>query len=78
MVLNQNQTGCKEELFYYEGGETLEEVTQRGGMYHIPGNLQGRIGQGSEQPGLAEHVPAYCREAGLDDLQRPSANHIIL
>lgn len=50
MVLNKNQTGCKEELFYYEGGETLEEVAQRGGMYHIPGNLQGRIGQGSEQP----------------------------
>lgn len=37
-------------------------------MYHIPGNLQGWVGQGSEQPGLAEHVPAYCREAGLDDL----------
>jgi len=46
----------------------LEQVTQRGGRCPIPGNIQGQVGRGSEQPGLVEDVPAHCREVGLDDL----------
>jgi len=30
----------------------------------VTGNVQGQVGQGSEQPGLVEDVPAHCR--GLD------------
>ena len=53
---------------YDEGGETLEEVSQRGARWPIPGNVQGQVGRGSEQPDLVEDVPAYCRGGGLDDL----------
>jgi len=55
-------------MLYSEGGETLEWVAQRGSGAPIPGNIQGQVGRGSEQPGLVEDVPAYCRGAGLDDL----------
>jgi len=58
----------KEEIFYHEGGETLEQVAQRGGRCPIPGNVQGQIGGGSEQPGLVEDGPAHCRGLGLDGL----------
>jgi len=43
-----------------EGGETLPQVVQRGGRCPIPGRVQGQVGQGSEQPGLVEDVPAHC------------------
>jgi len=33
----------------------------------IPGNIQGQVGRGSEQPGRVEDVPAHCRGVGLDD-----------
>jgi len=33
----------------------------------IPGNIEGQTGWGSKQPGLVEDIPAYCRDAGLDD-----------
>jgi len=36
----------------------------------IPGNIQGQVGRGSEQPGRVEEVPAHCREAGQDGLYR--------
>jgi len=39
-----------EEVFYNEGGETLSQVAQRGGRCPIPGNIQGQVGWGSEQP----------------------------
>ena len=29
---------------------------------------QGQVGRGSEQPDLAEGIPAHCRGAGLDGL----------
>ena len=51
----------KEEFYYSEDGETLEQVVQRGGRCPIPGNIQGQVGGGSEQPGLVEDVPAHCR-----------------
>ena len=47
---------------------TLEQVAQRSGRCSIPGNIQGQVGWGSEQPGLVEDVPAHCRAVGLDDL----------
>jgi len=57
-----------EYIFYNQGCETLAQVAQRGGRCPIPGNIQGQVGQGSEQPGLVEDVPAHCRGFGLDDL----------
>ena len=62
------QTGYKEEIFYSEGAETLQQVSQRGGRCPIPGNTQGQAGRGSEQPDLVEGVPAHCRGVGLDGL----------
>ena len=61
MKRGQIQARYKEEIFYNEGGETLEQVAQRGGRGPIPGNIQGQVGWGSEQPDLVEDVPAYCR-----------------
>jgi len=61
-------TGYKEEIFYNEGGETLEQVAYRGSGGPIPGNMQDQVGQGSEQPDLVEDAPTQCRGTGLDDL----------
>jgi len=61
-------TGYKEEIFCCEGGETLKEVAWRGSGGPIPGNIQGQLGRGSEQPDLDKNVPAHCRGVGLDDL----------
>jgi len=55
-------------MFLSEGGETLEQVAQRGSGGPIPGNIQGQVAQGSEQPGLVEDVPAHCMEVELGDL----------
>ena len=46
----------------------MDQVAQRGDRCPIPGNLEGQVGQGSEQPHLVEDVSAYCRGVGLDDL----------
>ncbi|KAK4815640.1 hypothetical protein QYF61_005202 [Mycteria americana] len=40
VVIGQ-ETRYKEEFFYDEGGETLEQVAQRRGICPIPGNIQG-------------------------------------
>ena len=58
----------KEEIFYHEGGETLEQVAQRGSGGPVSGNIQGQVGWGSEQAGLVEDVPTHCRGVGVDDL----------
>ncbi|PKU33391.1 hypothetical protein llap_16305 [Limosa lapponica baueri] len=58
----------EKEIFYAEGAETLEQVAQRGGRCHIPGNIQGQLGWGSEQPDLVEDVLAHCRRVALDGL----------
>jgi len=44
----------------------LAQVAQRGGRCPIPGNTEGQVGQGSEQPDPGEDVPARCR--GLDQM----------
>jgi len=46
----------------------LAQVAQRGSGGPIPGNIQGQVGWDSEQPDLAEDVPAHCRALGLDVL----------
>jgi len=46
----------------------VKHWNQRGSGGPIPGNIQGQVGQGSEQPGLAEDDPAHCRGVGLDGL----------
>ena len=48
-------------MFYTEGGEVPARVAQRGGGCPIPGNVQGQVGRGSEQPDLVEDVPAHGR-----------------
>ena len=65
-------------IFYDEGGETLAQVAQRGGRCPIPGNIPGQAGRGSEQPDLAEDVPAHGRGVGLGDLERSLPTQTIL
>jgi len=57
-------------FFYNKGDETLEQIAQRSSGGPIPGNIQGQVGWRSEQPGLAEDIPAHCRGVGLDGLSR--------
>jgi len=49
-------------------GETLEQIAQRCSGGHTPGNIQGQVEWGSEQPGLVEDIPAHCRGLGLNVL----------
>jgi len=57
-----------EEIFYNEGGETLEQIVQRSSGGPILENIAGLAAQGSEQPDQVLDVPAHCRGFGLDDL----------
>jgi len=58
----------KQDIFYNMGGQTLEQVAQRGGTHPTPGNVQGQAGRCPKQLDLAEGVPTHCRVVGLDDL----------
>ena len=62
---------CSSDLIYYEGGETLENVDQRGCGCSLTGSIHGQVGWGCEQPGLEGGVPAYSRQLGLDDVRGP-------
>jgi len=55
----------RKKFFYNEGGETLAQVAQRGSGGPIPGNIQGQVGRGSEQPGLVEDTLKLLTAAGL-------------
>ena len=55
-------------MFYDEGGETVEQVAQGSCGCPIPGNIQGEVGRGSEQPDQVQDVPVRGRGVGLDDL----------
>lgn len=59
--------GYWEEFFPCEGGKALEWNSQRRFGSPIPGIVQGHVGQGLEQPGIVECVPAH----GLEDLGNP-------
>jgi len=48
----------------FTGGEALEEVAQKSCGCPLPGNVQGQVEWGSEQPGLVEGVPAPGRGVG--------------
>jgi len=63
-------SSSNDDSFYTERGETLAQVAWRDSGGSIPRNIQDQVGQGSEQPGLVEDVPACSRRVGLDDLQR--------
>jgi len=58
----------RKKFFYDKGSEAVEQIARRSSGGPIPGNIQGQVGQGSEQPDLVEDVPAHCRGVGLDDL----------
>jgi len=49
----------REKFFCDEGAETLAQIAPRGGRCPIPGNIQGQVGRGSEQPDRVEDVPAH-------------------
>ena len=53
----------KEEIFYSEGGEALEQVVQRGSRCPIPGNVQSQVVWCSEQPDLGEDVSVFYTKA---------------
>ena len=58
-------------ILYWEGGETLEQVSQWGCRCPLPGSIQIQAGWSFEQPGLLGGVPAYSRGLELDDLKGP-------
>jgi len=49
-------------FIYYQGGEALAQVAQRGGRYPISGDIQDQAISGSEQLDLSVAVPVHCRE----------------
>lgn len=55
--------------FTSESGETLEWIIwgSCGSLLH--GSVQGQVGQGPEQPSLAEDVPAHGKGAGIRSLK---------
>lgn len=49
----------QEGILCCEGGEALEQVSQRGSGCLVPGSVQDKVGWGSEKPCLEEDVPAH-------------------
>jgi len=47
----------RKKFLYDQGGETLEQVAQRSCGCPVPGRVQGQVGQGFEQPDLANGAP---------------------
>ena len=64
------QIEYKEEVFYSESDEALEQVFQRCSSSPVSGDIQGWAELGSEQPGQAVDIPVHCKGVGIDDLQR--------
>lgn len=46
----------------------MEQIAWGGSRCPVSGNTKGQIGWCSEQPGLTEDPPAYCKGVGLDGL----------
>lgn len=69
MVLKEGRfsLAIRKTFFCNESGKTLVQAVQRCGRYLIPGNIQGHVGLGSEEPHLVNNVPAHCGGVGLDD-----------
>ena len=49
----------RKKLFHAAGGDTLEQVAQRGCGCPVPVGIQGQAGCGSGQPGLVVGDPAH-------------------
>lgn len=54
-------------MLYHQGSDTLAWVAYTAAECSVHGNMQGQVGQGTEQPGLAD-VPAHCWALGQDNL----------
>lgn len=50
---------------FYDDSEILGRVAQRGGRCATPANAQGKVGQSSEQPDLAEYIPGHFSAVAL-------------
>ena len=61
-----------------KGSEALERITQRCNGCPVLGDIQGEVGQGSEQPDIDVGVSVHCRGVELDDLQRSLPTQTIL
>lgn len=66
------------DFFFSKDDETVEQVSQKGDRCHIPGNIQGQMRQGSEQPGWVEDVSAHGRGLVLGDSERSLPAQTIL
>lgn len=77
-MLNSKRASIDQKFFNSEGGQTLEQVSQRDGRCPILGNIPSQVQQGSEQPDLVEDVTAYSGRVGVDDLQRSLPMQTIL
>lgn len=53
-----------EYILWCEGGETLEQLAQRGCECPLLGNVQSQVGWNFEQPGLVERTPTHDRALG--------------
>ena len=60
--------GHTEDIFYDEGGETLEQVAPRSCGCPVFGSVQGQAGWGFEQRDLVKDVPAHGSGVELGDL----------
>jgi len=57
--------GQKEDIFYDEGSETLEQVAWRTYGCPIVGSVQGQVGRSFKQPDVVKDDPAYGIGVGL-------------
>ena len=53
-----------QKTLYIEGGKALQQVAQRCCGCPLLRSVQGQVGQGFEQPALAEGVPTHGRRVG--------------
>lgn len=77
MVLNsggQVQIRYQEEITYLEGGEALEQFSQRGCEYPIPGNVQGQVGWGFEQLDLVRGICVHSKESWKQIIFKVTSN----
>ncbi|KAK4820500.1 hypothetical protein QYF61_000079, partial [Mycteria americana] len=63
----------KEEILYYEGGETLAQISCEG---PIPGSVQGQDGWSFEQPDVVKDVPPHGRGSMMGSGREPDLVHL--
>ena len=72
------QLGRKEEMYYDEGGETLEKVAPRMTGCPITGRVESEVQRNFEGREVVPDIPAHGRGVGLDDLSRSPPSTTIL